>query len=190
MEKLVTKEPVPIITMLKDIIVVLLSMIAIIVSIRNCSKQNESNNLAQVANDLALKANTTSLAANRLAKEAFESSSKFDIINAETQWGLIRDAYDEIDFKILTWENSKNLKRSGKSVKSIEQLELILEALKVPNEIRRLYRIRHEKYQILMNVSDQYKPFKKRLLNIDFILPSAPVLPKVSFTGTINGTIR
>ena len=176
MEKMVSKEPVPIITVIKDIVVVLLSIIAIIISIKICSKQNQSNDLAQNSNKIATEA-------NRLATEASESSLKFDIINAETQWGILRDAYDEIDNRILTWENSKNLKRDGKSVDSIELLETQLEKLKVPSEIRRLYKIRHEKYKVLVNVSDQYKPFKERLAHIDFILPSAPVLPQVTLSG-------
>ena len=56
---------------------------------------------------------------------------KFDIINAETQWGILKDAYNEIDNEILIWEKSRNLKRDGKSVVSIESLETQLEKLKV-----------------------------------------------------------
>ena len=177
MEKLANKSPVPIITVIKDIVVVVLSVVAIGVSIGTCIKQNDSNKLAESSNKIAAKANS-------LAEETSKSSLKFSIINAETQWGTLRDSYDEIDNQVLTWENSKKLKRDGKSADSMELLETQLEKLSVPNEIRRLYRARHEKYMVLRNVSDQYKPFKERLAHIDFILPSAPVLPS---TATLSG---
>jgi len=163
MDKLMRKKPVPIFT-IKDIVIVPLSIIAIIVSIKTCSKQKESNDIAKEANEIA--------------KSAMNSSEKFDIINAETQWGMLKDSYDEIDQEVLTWENSNNLKRNGKAVESEEELVSLLDSLKVPTKIKRLYIKRHEKYQILKHVAEQYQPFEKRLANVDFILPSAPVLPK------------
>jgi hypothetical protein len=176
MEKLVKKEPVPILILVKDCAVVILSIIAISVSIKTCSKQNASNELSQEANKIAKEA-------NELAKETSDSSLKFSIINAEAQWGILRDSYDEIDYKILTWENSKGLKRDGKPADSMNSLETQLEKLNAPDDIRRLYRIRHEKYLVLQNVSEQYKPFEERLAHINFSLPSAPVLPSVTLRG-------
>ena len=86
------------------------------------------------------------------------------------------------------WENGNKLKRDGKSVATIAALEKHLEMLKAPNEIRRLYEIRHQKYEILVNVSNQYEPFKDRLAHVDFVLPAAPVLPKPTLSGvSISG---
>jgi Tfp pilus assembly protein PilO len=62
-------------------------------------------------------------------------------------------------------------------------LETQLEKLHAPDEIRRLYRKRHEKFLVLQNVSEQYKPFEERLAHINFSLPSAPVLPRVTLQG-------
>ena len=159
MDKLVSKEPVPILTIIKDIILVLLSIIAIVVSIKTCSKQKEAN----------------------------ETSEKFDIINAETQWGMLKDSYDEIDQEVLVWESSKGLKRDGRAVESEAEVVSLLDRLKVPPKIKRLYIKRHEKYQILKNVAEQYQPFENRLANLDFVLPSAPVLPGVTLKGVSIG---
>jgi len=152
---------------IKDIVVVILSIIALSVSIRTCSKQEDSNK--------------TATDANRIAKSAMKSSEKFDIINAETQWGMLKDSYDEIDQEVLTWENSNNLKRNGKAVESEEELVSLLDDLEVPPKIISLYIKRHERYQSLKNVAEQYQPFKKRLANVDLVLPSAPVLPKATY---------
>ena len=173
MEELVSKYTIFIV--IKDIIVTFLSITAIAVSINTCSKQSDSN---QIASD-----------ANILAKEVSESSLKFNVINAEAQWGILRDAYDEIDDKILVWEKSQNLKRDGKSFDSISLLERLLEKLKVPEEIRKLYLIRNEKYKILINVSNQYEPFRERLSYIAFRLPTAPKLPTGVITGGGTGSI-
>ncbi|MDB4303400.1 hypothetical protein N9934_01235 [Desulfosarcina sp.] len=172
----VSRESTNVLSIIKDIIVILLSGVAIWVSIGTCSKQKDSNKIALQANKLATEA-------NKLAEKVYESSSKFDIINAETQWGILKDAFDEIDYKILMWENGKKLIRDGKSVATIAALEKHLEMLKVPNEIKRLYEIRHQKYEILVNVSNQYEPFKDRLAHVDFVLPAAPVLPQPTIQG-------
>ena len=153
-------------TVIKDIVVIGLSRIALIVSTWTFSEHNPSNKLASDA--------------NKLSKETSESSLKFSIIEAENTWRQIRDAYDEIDDKILSWENDKKLIRDGLPSESINALELLLDKLNVPREVRRLYIKRHEKYDILQNVSDQYQPFKERLAHIDFKLPAPPVLPGVT----------
>jgi hypothetical protein len=183
MEKLVNNKPVPILTLVKDCIVVFLSIIAVIISIMTCSKQNQSNALSKESNEIANKA-------NELAKETSVSSLKFDIINAEAQWGILRDSYDEIDYKILTWEKSQGLKRDGKPAKSMNSLKMQLEKLHAPNEIMRLYSIRHGKYMVLQNVSEQYKPFEERLAHIDFSMPSAPVLPRGTIGASGSFSIR
>jgi len=93
---------------------------------------------------------------------------------------MLKDSYDEIDQEVLTWGNSNNLRRNGKAVEPKEEFVTLIDSLKVPPKIKRLYIKRHEKYQILKNVAKQYQPFEKRLANVDFVLPSAPVLPKVT----------
>lgn len=183
MNKLITKEPVPILTIIKDIIIVLLSVIAIVVSVKTCSKQEESNKLSLRSSEIAKESNQIAKEANEIAKLAMNSSAKFDIINAETQWGMLKDSYDEIDQEVLVWESKKGLKRDGKAVDSEEELASLLDRLKVPPNIRRLYIKRHEKFQILKNVGEQYKPFEERLANVNFVLPSAPVLPKATLSG-------
>ena len=64
---------VRIFNLIKDIVIVFLSMIAIIVSIKTCSEQEGSNEIAKEANEIA--------------KTAMNSSQKFDIINAELNGG-------------------------------------------------------------------------------------------------------
>jgi len=76
------------------------------------------------------------------------SSEKFDNLNAETQWGMLKDSYDEIDQEVLTWGNSNNLKRNGNAVEPEEELVSLIDSLKAPPKIKRLYIKRHEKYQI------------------------------------------
>jgi len=176
MDKLIAKEPVLILTIFKDIVIALLSIVAIIVSIKTCSEQKGSNLIAEEANEIA--------------KSAMNSSAKFAIITAETQWGTLKDSYDETDQEVREWENNNGLKRDGKAVKSEEELVSVLDRLKAPPKIRRLYIKRHEKYAILRNVGDQYKPFEKRLANVDFVLPLAPVLPRVTLKGvSISGGV-
>lgn len=147
---------VRIFNLIKDIVIVFLSMIAIIVSIKTCSEQEGSNEIAKEANEIA--------------KTAMNSSQKFDIINAETQWGMLKDSYDEIDQEVITWENSNNLKRNGKAVESEEELVSLLDSLKVPPKIKRLYIKRYEKYQILKNVAKQYQLFEKKISKCRFCI--------------------
>jgi hypothetical protein len=166
----------------KDNIAILVSLFAIILSLKTCSQQNKTNELSQDANKIAQEA-------NKLAKDTSDSSLKFTIINAEAQWDTLRDSYDEVDYKILTWEKSKNLKRDGTSVDSLQFLEKYLDKLKPPEDIKRLYRMRHEKYIVLKNVAEQYKPFEERLTHINFLLPSAPVLPRPTLVGVSGSGI-
>ena len=181
MKKFINNKWLPILAFVKDCIVVLLSIIAISVSIKTCSKQNQSNELSNTSNIIANEA-------NKLSEKTSDSSLKFNIINAESQWGILRDSYEEIDYEILSWENSKRLKRDGKPAGSMESLETQLKKIHAPDEIQRLYRIRHEKYLVLQNVSVQYKPFEERLAHINFSLPSAPVLPSgASMSGGGSG---
>lgn len=213
MSQSISKDSVPVLTVIKDIAIVGLSIIAIIVSIWTCSEQSDSNDLASDANNLAKNANMIALQskntaseanqlaieandlarasnklasdANRLSKETSETARNFDKIEAANTWDQRIDSYFEIDGKILRWEESQKLKRDGTPVESITALETRLAKLNVsvPNEITRLYVRRHEKYKILQKMSEEYEPFKEWLAHIDFTLPAAPSLPTVTMSG-------
>ncbi len=158
-------------------ITVFISICAFLVSIHTCYRQNKSNTLVANSNSIAI-------GANDLATKAMYSSTKFDIITAQTQWAMLKESYKKVDLDIFDWEANNEYKRDGKFVESVQELNTLLNDLNVPLNIRRLYEERHEKYITLKNVAEQYEPFKKRLANINFTLPAPPILPTI---GNLHG---
>lgn len=160
---------------------VVVSVFSFISTLTMCYLAYEANHLTYKANQLSEKAISESMRiaeeANSLAKKANDKTERFAVINAEVQWDDIWDSYGKIDNSLQEWEKTKNLKRKGEIIKSRNELEMELSQLDAPDYIKRLYLKRFDKYQIMKNLAEQYKPFSQRMTHIDYTLPSPPRLP-------------
>ncbi len=151
----------------------------------------EANETASKANKIASKANDIATEQSSIAKSTLEESQAFNIITAENQWNSALSAYEEIDDQLLEWEKLNQLERKGSPIESVPIQDLkpkIIEDKNTtyPKEIIKLYHKRSVRYFSLLNMANQYAPFKARLAQDFFaIAPPPPKLP----SGTIfHGT--
>lgn len=125
---------------------------------------------------------------NVTANKALENSKVFGEINAEVQWDTLLDSYYEVDGEIRDWEKTRDFKGERIEVVGYEELEKTVAKLNAPDRIKRLYIRRYHKYESLKNVAKRYEPVDERLNRVDFSLPAAPKLPKVTMKGvSISG---
>ena len=133
-------------------------------------KAEDANYLAKTSNEISEKSFVKS-------EEALNEAKKYAEVNSQIMWNSLRDAYDSADREVLEWEQANNLRRVAQPVKTPEALIELLDRLKISDEGRRLYIKRFDKRMSLIKASEVYEPYKERLSNLDFTLPTAPLLP-------------
>ncbi len=111
-----------------------------------------------------------------------------NIISVEVQWQSLLDGYNEVDAQLLEFEKAFKMQRDGPEVKTLSELDERLSTLKIPPKAALLYRKRFEKYESLRNAAAQYSPFKSRLAQVNFKLPSEARLPAPTVVGPIVQT--
>lgn len=114
---------------------------------------------------------------SKLAQEAYDASMSFGKVSAEISWAQALNAYRSTDHKIAAWENKHGFVRGKTTASSVEELLNGLDDLNLPLEIVQLYKTRHNEYQTLVRLSEAYRPFAERLIDINLSLPRNAALP-------------
>ena len=148
-----------------------------IVSIKSCS--------------ISKKAQQTSENANKISKETRAQSKTFSAIQAWATWSSLITGYWDTENRLVRWEKEKKLKREILTPSSLQKFEELLSELEkkveMSVEIKQLYRVRHQKYEILKKIKEEYAPFTEQFASIDFTLPLAPKIPGGFITGVGKG---
>ena len=202
-------------TVVASLAAFVVSAASLSISLVTCSQNQKANEVAMRSNAISLKANTLTAEANekslnaaneantlsrkslsmaeeanKIARDAMNDAKTYSRVALEVQWSSLRSKYEEVDKQISEWEQSMGYERNGTPANSMDELLSVMDKLKAPEKIKRLYVARNDARLSLENAATLYEAeYKDRLAAIDFALPAVPEPPRLPLATLSRGTI-